>query len=1320
MTFDKLFNFFIFENGRLVYSKYSFDFLNYAKDYNITTDSKYEIFNHFYINNESTLDKPTSIKNEYKKYFKYIPLQSPIIIYLKKYGILHTSWLNYINIDQDIEYFESNQFDLITYSDEVCIQDFIYYTSDNKILSKYNFDFATYSKDWNIPILSKNFVFTDFIFRNIKLSKEQKYVNTSVYNLNDGYVVLPEFVKYFYSLTTKEEKESLYNYLAYQAVSNNSASDKYLSNIDFAKYVENNTITKTLDIYAAKEHFMENGQFECRKITFNILHDEPINDLKQIIGTIYSNSTLDNKIGSGFLFSNNDDNLYFITSYNLMKDLNSQNFIYVIFENNVKNSVVQFTIIGFDEITNVLVSKLDFETQFNLTNVPNINDINIKINNSYIPSFSETLYLCANLNSCNDVLIVPSTLINSSYSDNLAKINQLQTDEIKPESLLLKSDIDNPLYGSPVFKNNCGKWEIVAMITNISNDQYLTKYVSAIKNTILLNVIYQIIKKWNTLQFNTLQFNTLQTEIGNQNNIIINGFQRSWLGIINEYNHPNLAKKYCELSTLSYIGGLVVTNVILGFNLKTNKFVFSPNELFNFNVVELKSPLIFSKLYQRLIKNDNIPIVIKTIYFRDNLKSEYCRCNIGKFGSQELYTKFIYGNQPISLTQTIDPTIYNKFTPFYSNIIIDYFYYDDNHWILDSETIGGNCDKWFIDYKDNIQNIYRQHLFEYPQILTTFHKQNSLITFRNKKITPYLFINRNRNEIIENIEYEDSVSSCDLNDDISEISDIPFDDNDNESNDENNSDINNESTQSLIDLFDPFNKAVLSIHSNEKLIINRPIELLSDLIYKGKTLENILSSGSFNGGTIDKTALDLKADKTELALKADKTALDLKAPLNSPIFSGNTRFNTIPIIICQLEPTFDNQLVTLKFVNDRISDITNIDPEMLETLNNILQQLHSGTDINIINSKAPKLNPIFNGEAIFIDNVTINGSFVVNGDATFNDAFFNGLIFAKTLPINTNNDQVATTKYVTNQINSQLNHQIVSQINDLMTNGIVIYDIKKAIQNLTQTKAPINSPSFEGIPTAPLPIYPYNENQLVTVGFVNNQINSCLNNSTINNPTINNSTINNPTINNPTITGSITGIKLSDIDIDIDIDVISLANTKADKNNGIINFTTINKPLINNPTISDVTFTNNVTGLKKSNVGLSKVDNTSDLNKPISDAVKIALNEKVNKKDIVNPIFKDVVVNNVYVNSNIDNRKDIEFLNATYNIDDIKPITYINKTTEKQEIGIDTSNITNSSPFLLNENNNSINYVGLIGLLINEIQELKKTVNELKQNQQNH
>ena len=55
------------------------------------------------------------------------------------------------------------------------------------------------------------------------------------------------------------------------------------------------------------------------------------------------------------------------------------------------------------------------------------------------------------------------------------------------------------------------------------------------------------------------------------------------------------------------------------------------------------------------------------------------------------------------------------------------------------------------------------------------------------------------------------------------------------------------------------------------------------------------------------------------------------------------------------------------------------------------------------------------------------------------------------------------------------------------------------------------------------------------------------------------------------------------------------------------------KAPINNPV-----FTGTISGISKSMVGLANVDNTSDLNKPISSAMQAALNDKV---PMINPTF---------------------------------------------------------------------------------------------------
>jgi len=76
-------------------------------------------------------------------------------------------------------------------------------------------------------------------------------------------------------------------------------------------------------------------------------------------------------------------------------------------------------------------------------------------------------------------------------------------------------------------------------------------------------------------------------------------------------------------------------------------------------------------------------------------------------------------------------------------------------------------------------------------------------------------------------------------------------------------------------------------------------------------------------------------------------------------------------------------------------------------------------------------------------------------------------------------------------------------------------------------------------------------------------------------------------------------------------------------------------------------------------------------------------------------------------------KEDIQSLNETYTIDNLRPVIYKNKITQKQDIGIIAHELQEYYPFLVNgekdgEEMQSVNYNGLIGILIKEIQELKR------------
>jgi len=83
-------------------------------------------------------------------------------------------------------------------------------------------------------------------------------------------------------------------------------------------------------------------------------------------------------------------------------------------------------------------------------------------------------------------------------------------------------------------------------------------------------------------------------------------------------------------------------------------------------------------------------------------------------------------------------------------------------------------------------------------------------------------------------------------------------------------------------------------------------------------------------------------------------------------------------------------------------------------------------------------------------------------------------------------------------------------------------------------------------------------------------------------------------------------------------------------------------------------------------------------------------------------------------------KENIHELDRTFNVNDLRPVTYTNIQLGKQDIGIIAHELQEIYPFLVNgekdgENFQSVNYSGIIGILIKEIQNLKKEIIKIKQ-----
>ena len=82
-------------------------------------------------------------------------------------------------------------------------------------------------------------------------------------------------------------------------------------------------------------------------------------------------------------------------------------------------------------------------------------------------------------------------------------------------------------------------------------------------------------------------------------------------------------------------------------------------------------------------------------------------------------------------------------------------------------------------------------------------------------------------------------------------------------------------------------------------------------------------------------------------------------------------------------------------------------------------------------------------------------------------------------------------------------------------------------------------------------------------------------------------------------------------------------------------------------------------------------------------------------------------------------KENIQTLDSSFTVDKLRPVTYINKLSNKQDIGLIAHELQEEYPFLVNGakdgfETQSVNYTGIIGILVNEIKALKQRVSALE------
>jgi hypothetical protein len=188
-------------------------------------------------------------------------------------------------------------------------------------------------------------------------------------------------------------------------------------------------------------------------------------------------------------------------------------------------------------------------------------------------------------------------------------------------------------------------------------------------------------------------------------------------------------------------------------------------------------------------------------------------------------------------------------------------------------------------------------------------------------------------------------------------------------------------------------------------------------------------------------------------------------------------------------------------------------------------------------------------------------------------------------------------------------------------------------------------------------------------------------------------------INNPTFTGIVGGIdktmvglnnvdNTSDINKPVSTATQTALNLKA--NTADVTTSLALKANINNPT-----FTGTVGGITKTMVGLGNVDNTSDINKPVSTATQTILNNKANSSDVTSGLALKAPIDNPTFTGTVSGvtKTMVGLGNADNTSDANKPISTL--TQSALDLKANTSDVTTG--LALKANSNNPTFTGTVG-----------------------
>jgi hypothetical protein len=697
---------------KLLYTKYNFNFAKYIAAFKLDPKlSQNDVFYHFIVENGHTFDKKFVVKENLKKYFDDITQEE--IDYFNKYGYAKQEnymWGEVPELFVTAEEYILTQYDLIPYDNEQLrrLQDYIYIDNDGSY-TKYNFEFDTYSADFNVWG-NKLVVFTDFVIRTTYLND----IFISAYGY--GYP-LESFKKYF------KQEPTLSDYLKDYSVTSVYANvDKSFPTIDFIKYREANPDLANYDVPTMKEHFYLYGQFERRPVKFT-KQPNPLKDVANSIATIMTETGS----ATGFLFTGGPEfdivdgkkQLYIVTCYHLFERSLNKNVMRAVITyddgtlsyGESKTLTLEFKTIGYDMFTDLCVGLYDADLDYNKIFNSNLNvDLipKLKIYKEERIKMGDTIGTIGNIASDDNLSYLEGSVIDPKYVGTFTDSYMLGI----PASILAEIHSAKGMSGSPMFVFRNNEYRCVGMINSGMGPE--NQYALGISGFNMNLVVNNTISRW--FVYGPLY----KSNIKLLNFFIKDGYPKRWLGARCSYYHQKVTpSKFKAFNNFNYNGGLVLEDFVLGFNYINKTFIYDTLELSKQGAVEFKSALINTKMYEKFIYSSRTPIVIKSIYFFENVHSNTSRYFMGKYGNQVGLDVITYGLGQVS-TVLNEPGFTNRVRRQYPTIEIEFYYYDGNEWKLDKEKVGGNTPDWYLTTTDPIGNKFYEHRFDVPSVLIPY------------------------------------------------------------------------------------------------------------------------------------------------------------------------------------------------------------------------------------------------------------------------------------------------------------------------------------------------------------------------------------------------------------------------------------------------------------------------------------------------------------------------------------------------------------------------------------------------------------------------